>query len=1449
MSNVGSQILNSDYNVIRNKVINILGTGAGQSGYGQTIQSNLVATGNQVTSAQWDSLKLDIINAIVHQNGASPIISDVSSGQTIRFGNTNPNNQYGALADLIIANKFTVADGQYVIDAGITRTFTSDWNTALSTTVTITFSTPEEARYFFNSGGKIRFRSTRTGGSATSQNSSWSNLLTGVGTISFGADTQGCNFYNLTNTFQTVYALSANSPYASNNFLIRAYSNVTNNSAGGATILYFNVIWSDNYAYSGSGIPATVDNVNGTLSLIVEEVRASGAFLPTGSFSITRPAYSATAIASSVTPTYNIYTSQTAVNEGNSVAVVLTTSSVANGTTLYWQATGVINSSDMSAVLGTFTVLNNFGTFNLNVTADMLTEGTETFTVTVRTGSHSGPIVATSPTITIADTSQTASYSIIPASSTVNEGNIVTFNISTTGLPNGTILYWTTTSLSGTVLAGDFADGTLSGQVVISGNAGIIQRTISSDITTEGTETFNIQLRTGSITGTIVATSSTVTITDTSTTPVAPPTYAIAPNLSTISEGQTVTFGITTTNVTNGTNLYWTLQSTTGVVNSGDFVGGTISGTVTINSSVASIALTLSLDSLTEGNEAFFIQLRTASLGGPVVASSSTVTVIDTSTTPAPAPVTQTPTYSFAPVSANIFEGQAAVFVVTTTNVGDGTTLYWSTSTISGTLTASDFTDNSLTGTVQVNSNTAVITRTLSADAAVEGSESFVLRVATSSGGVSQAQSNVVFVADTTPVPPAVTYSITPSANTINEGQSVVFVVNTTSVSNGTVLYWDTDGGQVSSSDFTDGVVSGQISINNNVSSITRSLVSDQNTEGSESFRLRIRSSPSGTVLATSSFVSINDTSQAPPAPVASYSVLANVTTIDEGQSVAFTVETTNVSVGTTLYWTLQNISGTLTTGDFSGGATSGSMVVELGTPISTDGYGSFDFDGSSYLNYTGDSEQFTLDNDFTVEMWIKQSSRPKTYNRFFELGSWNNPTVLLAADDQVNDIFLGNSIALGSWSEFIPFNTWTHVAVTRRASTVRAFVSGILRREYVGFNAIINSQKYGPLLGSSRHNASSQEFTGKISNVRVIKGTALYISNFTVPSTPITADIGGRVFLGAHRNNLSIIPKQGTVTYSTDNPFGTAPLGNNKATLVVSVTNDRLTEGDEQWRLQVRTNSAVGPVVATSNTITVRDTSKSVTYQLTTGTTTLTESDTVAVPFTVTTTNVPNSTGLFWNIPFTGGITAGDFVVGSGTVIINNNTATFNVYVKADLLTEGTETFTVTLRTGSYFGDIVATSPARTISDTSVTPAEPIMIAVIDETSTSATTLLKDWTSFRANYPTRKFYLLMPGTDPAKLKVPSTFASDSRAFGPLLVARDGNNATKATDWFSLIDGNSIPTGTKIALSIDDSGSMNASTVAASKKLFTDKCALKGLPIITVTMSGENWIAGFNRSF
>jgi hypothetical protein len=298
---IGSEIEALDFNAIRTDVLSILGPGTGQRGYGQTIASSSVFAGNNITAAQWELLKLDLINIKLHQDGVLPPIVAVNSGDVVRYSAGSPNYNYRSIIDQATLNKFSLGTGQSTVSAGTTVTRTGSWSTQSQCTLTVTFATTDEARYFFNSGGKIRFSSTRTGGSATQQNGAWTNLLnTSVGLVQFGAQVPtSVNFYSLTTSYQQMYTLSSSTPYSNNYFLIEALCNCSEstNVNGTSSQLTFRITWRDNY--TDPGLPAPGDLVDGTLTLLVDELKASGAMLPSGTFSITSPTYSASAISAS----------------------------------------------------------------------------------------------------------------------------------------------------------------------------------------------------------------------------------------------------------------------------------------------------------------------------------------------------------------------------------------------------------------------------------------------------------------------------------------------------------------------------------------------------------------------------------------------------------------------------------------------------------------------------------------------------------------------------------------------------------------------------------------------------------------------------------------------------------------------------------------------------------------------------------------------------------------------------------------------------------------------------------------------------------------------------------------------------------------------------------------------------------------------------------------------
>ena len=220
-------------------------------------------------------------------------------------------------------------------------------------------------------------------------------------------------------------------------------------------------------------------------------------------------------------PSYTITPSAASVNEGSSVSFTVNT--VNSTGTLYYSTNGTANAADFTdnSLTGSFSVVSTgsttgVGTIVRSIATDFDTESGEQFSITVRTGSTSGPGVTTSSNVTIGDVTPTVN--VAESTTSVNEGGSVTFTISGSNIPDDTY-YYTIYEEEGTIASTDFNPANLNGSFSISNNSGSITITIAEDITSEGPDKFKIQIRTGSISGTVIAESNAITINDTSRAP------------------------------------------------------------------------------------------------------------------------------------------------------------------------------------------------------------------------------------------------------------------------------------------------------------------------------------------------------------------------------------------------------------------------------------------------------------------------------------------------------------------------------------------------------------------------------------------------------------------------------------------------------------------------------------------------------------------------------------------------------------------------------------------------------------------------------------------------------------------------------------------------------------------------------------------------------------------
>jgi len=156
---------------------------------------------------------------------------------------------------------------------------------------TVTFTTANARRGFFNAGGELRFSASLanlpSGSSENYQKSvNWQSMLSNMGTIKFNhtetfstlSSGTGSSIgnYDLTSAYQTVYTKAGSSVYTENDYVIKIKSN-------SATQLQVRLEFNDSDVGSGGAD----ERVEGTLDSTLTEYRATGPYVQNESPTIT----------------------------------------------------------------------------------------------------------------------------------------------------------------------------------------------------------------------------------------------------------------------------------------------------------------------------------------------------------------------------------------------------------------------------------------------------------------------------------------------------------------------------------------------------------------------------------------------------------------------------------------------------------------------------------------------------------------------------------------------------------------------------------------------------------------------------------------------------------------------------------------------------------------------------------------------------------------------------------------------------------------------------------------------------------------------------------------------------------------------------------------------------------------------------------------------------------
>jgi hypothetical protein len=183
-----------------------------------------------------------------------------------------------------------------------------------------------------------------------------------------------------------------------------------------------------------------------------------------------------------------------------------------------------------------------------------------------------------------------------------------------------------------------------------------------------------------------------------------------------------------------------------------------------------------------------------------------------------------------------------------------------------------------------------------------------------------------------------------------------------------------------------------------------------------------------------------------------------------------------------------------------------GSPSVQRFSPFSpTTAYSTSVIGGSGYFgsgNYisAASNAAFALGTgDFTVEAWVYPTSAYTTYNYVLGVAVTNGLVFYVTGGNLVVRSFNGSDLL--SSSTIPALNTWTHVAATRSGTTLRIFVNGV---QTASTTNSTNFAQGSAVVGNDGTNAAP--WYGYITDLRLVKGTAVYTSAFTPPTAPLTA-------------------------------------------------------------------------------------------------------------------------------------------------------------------------------------------------------------------------------------------------------------------------------------------------------------------------------------------------------
>ena len=224
-----------------------------------------------------------------------------------------------------------------------------------------------------------------------------------------------------------------------------------------------------------------------------------------------------------------------------------------------------------------------------------------------------------------------------------------------------------------------------------------------------------------------------------------------------------------------------------------------------------------------------------------------------------------------------------------------------------------------------------------------------------------------------------------------------------------------------------------------------------------------------------------------------------------------------------------------------------GNTAPNLLTPfVSGQGASAF-FDGSGdYLTMPANAAFSLGTNNFTFEAWVYVTNFSVNFGGYMPIMGWGGGSYKIFRVRPTAFNFQAPNISAdynAPWPSGVTLvvNTWYHVALVRTSTTsVTAYINGV-----AGAPVTINaSAEFGNATDTLQIGFKSDPgyWWGFISNLRLVKGTAVYTSNFTPSTSPLTAISGTSVLLtfsnqGMPTNDVTVDVSKSAITIGRVNP------------------------------------------------------------------------------------------------------------------------------------------------------------------------------------------------------------------------------------------------------------------------------------------------------------------------